>query len=420
MQNYPMAENPDKSPDFPIGELRDITLLIPGEHFFCETLTIPPELKPEDFQDFAQQALDLDSFSPYPSEQLAWGFHACENARKIIVFATPFVKMRQMGWQNLEFFRRVLPSFVSLLSKEFDRPSIAFLLHDETLTAASFEAEATVPEALYSLPVDPSNQDEIDSVRGKLLGMFDLAHFERIEEILTTGEVNRTGDGIFHFHNEWLDSSQPELDQSVTIRGEDLWRYDLRPLDFKIEERKRRNQARLRWRGVLGSFMGMAALFLLFVGLQIAEVKLGDLKTVEQAKNLRKPQVLASMGLLRTLEENKLGGINPIDSLKRIMVHRTIDTKGEPTLYLTAAEFKSRYELELEGKARNIPSINAFFDKLVQAEIVEDSKKRPDMKSLKDGWVEFDVSIQMKDMKDEDATLTDQSSSPAQPQAEEG
>ena len=415
-----MAENPDKSPDFPIGELRDITLLIPGEHFFCETLPIPPELKPEDFQGFAQQALDLDSFSPYPSEQLAWGFHACENARKVIVFATPFVKMRQMGWQNLEFFRRVLPSFVSLLAKEFERPSIVFLLHDETLTAASFEGETTVPEALYSLPVDASNQDEIEAVRGKLLGLFDLAHFERIEEILTTGEVNRTSDGIFRFHNEWLDASQPELDQTVSIRGEDLWRYDLRPLDFKIEERKRRKQARLRWRGVLGSVMGVAALFLLFVGIKIAEVKVEDLKTMEQAKNLRIPQVLASMGLLRTLEENKLGGINPIDSLKRIMVHRTVDTKGDPTLYLTQAEFKSRYELELRGKARTIPSINAFFDKLVQAEVVEDSKNRPDMKSLTDGWVSFDVLIQMKDRKIKTSTATDQTGSDGKPKVEEG
>ena len=126
------------------------------------------------------------------------------------------------------------------------------------------------------------------------------------------------------------------------------------------------------------------------------------------------------MALLRTLEENKLGGINPIDSLKRIMVHRTIDEKGDPTLYLTAAEFKSRYELELKGKARNIPSINAFFDKLIQAEVVENPKKRPDMKTLTDGWVSFDVSIQMKDVKDDGATTPDQSSGNENPPPEEG
>ena len=415
-----MAENSDKATDFPIGELREITLLIPGEHFFCETLPLPSGLATEDFWDFAQQALDLDSFSPYPSDQLAWGFHACENARKVFVFATPFVKMRQMGWQNLEFFRWVLPSFVSLLAKDFERPSIAFLLHDETLTAASFEVGSAVPETLYSLPVDSGNQDEIETVRGKLLGMFDLAHFERIEEILTTGEVNRTSDGVFRFHNEWLDANQPELDQTVEIPEEGLWRYDLRPMEFKDAERKRRKQAGLKWKSLLGSFMGMAALFLVFVGLKIAEVKLDDLKTLEQAKDFRKPQVLASMALLRTLEENKLGGINPIDSLKRIMVHRIIDAKGDPSLYLTFAEFKSRYELELKGKARNIPSINAFFDKLIQAEVVENPKKRPDMKTLTDGWVSFDVSIQMKDLKDGEATTPAQSSGNENPPPEEG
>jgi hypothetical protein len=169
--------------------------------------------------------------------------------------------MRQMGWQNLEFFRWVLPSFVSLLAKEFERPSIAFLLHDETLTAASFEGGESVPEALYSLPVDSGNQDEIEAVRGKLLGMFDLAHFERIEEILTTGEVNRTSDGVFRFHNDWLEANQPELDQTVSIPDEGLWQYDLRPLEFKDAERKRRKQAGLKWKSLLGSFMGMAALF---------------------------------------------------------------------------------------------------------------------------------------------------------------
>jgi hypothetical protein len=294
------------------------------------------------------------------------------------------------------------------------------LLHDETLTAASFEAGSAVPEALYSLPVDSGNQDEIEAVRGKLLGMFDLAHFERIEEILTTGEVNRTSDGVFRFHNEWLEANQPELDQTVSIPDEGLWQYDLRPLEFKDSERKRRKQAGLKWKSLLGSFMGMAALFLVFVGLKIAEVKLDDLKTLEQAKDFRKPQVLASMALLRTLEENKLGGINPIDSLKRIMVHRMIDSKGDPSLYLTFAEFKSRYELELKGKARNIPSINAFFDKLIQADVVENPKKRPDMKTLTDGWVSFDVSLQMKDVKDDGATNPDQPSGSENPPPEEG
>ena len=40
LNSDPMAENPDSPSDFPLGELREITLLIPGEHFFCETLSV--------------------------------------------------------------------------------------------------------------------------------------------------------------------------------------------------------------------------------------------------------------------------------------------------------------------------------------------------------------------------------------------
>ena len=129
---------------------------------------------------------------------------------------------------------------------------------------------------------------------------------------------------------------------------------------------------------------------------------------------------MASMELLRKLEENKMGGIDPIDSIQRIMVHRDSDQKGDPTLYLTSAEFKSRYELELKGKGRTAASINDFFKKLVENEVLETPKKRPEMKSLADGWVSFDASIQMKDRKPEDSTATDQATGGEKSASEEG
>ena len=54
-----------------------------------------------------------DEFSPYPVEQLAWGFFNDIESGKIFLFATPFSKLKNLGWQNLELFRRVFPSFVS-------------------------------------------------------------------------------------------------------------------------------------------------------------------------------------------------------------------------------------------------------------------------------------------------------------------
>jgi hypothetical protein len=39
-----MAETPEKSTELPVGELREITLRIPGEHFFCDSISLPSSL----------------------------------------------------------------------------------------------------------------------------------------------------------------------------------------------------------------------------------------------------------------------------------------------------------------------------------------------------------------------------------------
>ena len=418
MNSDPMAENPDSPSDFPLGELREITLLIPGEHFFCETLSVPADLAPEDFIDFCLQALDLDSFSPFPPDQLAWGFHGCPKTRKILIFATPFVKLRQLGWQNMEFFRRVFPSFVSLVGKEYERPSIVFLLHDETLTAASFEPGTTVPDAMYSLPVDASNSEEFEAARGKLLSHFDLAHFDNIQDVLSAGEVSRTNNGFFKFENEWWDSDNPELIEPVVISAEELWSFDVRPSDFKVQERKRRKHAALRWMGVMGSVASMAVLLLVFILIQIASVKVDDLWVEEKVKSANKPAVLDAMALLQKLDENKRGGIDPIGSLERIMMHAGRNPQGQANLWLTFAEFKSRYDVEFKGQGTSFQSVNDFFANLEKAQVVEKLKKEPKIDTLKTGGVSFNVDIQMLEEKPVQTSLPGSSSEKETPKIE--
>lgn len=395
-----MADDSESPTDSPVAELREITLLIPGEHFFCETLPLPEDLDPEEFEDFAVQALNFDSFSPFPADQLAWGFHACSDSAKVFVFATPFVKLRQLGWQNLEYFRRVLPSFTSLMAKGYAKSTIAFLLHDETLTAASFEPGTTVPDALYSLPVDLAEKDDFEAVRGKLLSMFDLACFEEVQEVLVAGDVSRTNNGFFRFENEWLSEDNTELADAVEIPADDLWTFDLRPEEFKLDEQKRRKLSALRWKGVMASIVGMAALFLLFIGLQIASVKVDELWVDERLKDERKPDVLAAMDLLKRLEENKRGGIDPINALARIMQHRAIDPRGNATLYLTFAEFKSRYALRLKGNGSDAGAFTDFLTSLEQAEVIRENPKviKSNTNTKGPGWV-FDVDVQMLDEK---------------------
>ena len=57
-----MADPSDKSIEFPAGELREITLRIPGEHFFCDTIDIPASLKPDKYEDFIEFVLNEEIY----------------------------------------------------------------------------------------------------------------------------------------------------------------------------------------------------------------------------------------------------------------------------------------------------------------------------------------------------------------------
>lgn len=394
-----MADSSEESPDLPVGVLREVTLRIPGEHFFCETIPLPAQAKEEDFYEIAQLALSEERFSPYPVDQLAWGFHASLEAEKMLLFACPFSKLRQLGWQNLEMFRRVFPSFVSLFGKEFEVPTVAFLIHEDTLTAASFEAGVGVPDFVFSLPIEMEDEESVEQARGKLLSLMDLERYEVSPDILVTGEVSRTKDGFFHFEHQWLEGMDPtlELEQETTISAASLWDVDLRPPPYKFYERKRRRQARMRWKGVLGWTLGMAALVILFLGVKIAEVKLDDKKTVAQRMAAEVPLVIESQKLLEKLKQNKLGGIDPFGALGRVAVHRG-GSGDQPALWFTKAHFESRNEITLEGSAQTVEAVNTFVEKLKLnevAEVVKDGKKSAAGKTTFDLELEL-IELQAK------------------------
>ena len=121
-----MSDDTDIGNEFEQVDLREFTLRIPGENFFTETLHLSENIISESMaveesnraiENHVLDVIENPSFSPYPPHQLAWGYYASIEDRKILLFATPLAKLRQLGWQSLEGFRRVFPSFVSILGK---------------------------------------------------------------------------------------------------------------------------------------------------------------------------------------------------------------------------------------------------------------------------------------------------------------
>lgn len=402
-----MSEESQSDSDLELLELRNFILRIPGEHFFCESVDLPSHLSVGDEQkeeevieEFLSEYFDNQSFSPYPQDQLAWGFYGSLENKRAFVFACPMVKLRQLGWQTMDVFRRVFPSFVSIFGKSFSRNTNLFLLEDNTLSVATFPANSEVPLALYSLPVDSTEKESIEIGRGKLLALADLENFEILPDILVAGEIEKLKDGNFKFEHEWLHGDNPnlELEQDNFLDSEDLWKVDLRSSSFKTDERKRRAQSRKKWHASKIWSLAMAAMLVLFLSLKIFEIKLTEKQALASQMATDVPLVIESRKLLEKLQQNKLGGIDPFGSIGRLYEHLG-GSANDLNVWFTSAHFESRNELEIKGEGKNIESINTFIENLEKNKVANLQKGRGGDERRKirsaGGKTSFEVDIEL-------------------------
>ena len=102
---------------------------------------------------------------------LRFVFRGCDFA-----FACPIIKLKNLGWQNLDAFRRVFPSFTSLLGFLLEG-QLPFLLHDETLSIAAFGENCGVPRHIFSMPIE-ENPQSIEASRKQVLSLINLEKYK--------------------------------------------------------------------------------------------------------------------------------------------------------------------------------------------------------------------------------------------------
>ncbi len=405
-----MAEVQDSLPDLPIGGLREITLRIPGEFFFCETISLPvallnevekrPENSSERIEEFILESLSDTSFSPYPPEQLAWGFHSCSESGKVCVFATPLTRLKQLGWQNLDLFRRVFPSFISIFGQVRESSRMEFLLHEDTLTLACFAGGSSVPDEMVSLPLDHEGEEEFEATRAKLLSLVEVGKYTRVDEVRVATRVTRTTDGYFEFDHHWRESepSVQSPDEGVRMSADELWNHDLRLPEFKSNEKNKRRRARARWKSMSYALVSAICLLLIFGGVKIGSIKLSDRRALSEEMSRQVPLVLESQKLLEKLRQNKLGGIDPFGALGRVAMHRG-GSMENPDLWFSMAHFETRSHMKLEGEGKSVESVNTFLENLENAKVgrIRKGRSGEELRQIKSGSgkTSFDVELDL-------------------------
>ena len=379
----------------------DFVLRIPGEHFFCERIDLPETLEDQDLE--AHLEAEMQRLSPFPTENLHWGFHASLPHRKVLLFGALSSKLRQLGWENLEIFRRVFPSFVSLLSEEFgnrySRPTICFLLHEGSLTAAAFDSETPIPSIVYSQTLTDQELEDgnIEVTRGKLLSLFDLETHEIDSRILRTGQTIKEKDCFIFEH---LDEDIEESVETVKIDATELWNDDVRGIVFKQNERKRRKLDRFRWSTLLAAAAAICLFALLEVGLTFLSNKVEFVQKEDLRGQDKVTEVVNLRNVLNKLEQNDRGGIDPFGSLAFVARGRYKEDPKDSgkqirVVWFTYVKFPNRNELVIKGKGENVESINNYFSELRKTNKV--TIHRESKKSDRDNKMIFTLNLTLKE-----------------------
>jgi len=409
-----MAEELDSGADAPFSP-QDFVLRIPGEHFFCERIDLPDSVEEADLESYLEE--EMQKISPFPVPHLQWGYHASLEDKKVLLFGAWSSKLRQLGWENLEIFRRVFPSFASLLAEEFgmryNRPTITFLRHEGSLTAASFDSVCPIPAQIYSLPLTEEElEDEtVEITRGKLLALFDLEGYEIDSRIMRTGKAVKEKDSYRFVH---IDEDFEGSEETLSMDAERLWSADVRGIEFKKIERKRRKLSRVRWAAMLAAAAFVCLLSLLEVGLVFLADKVEFVSNEDKRGQISVAEVINLRKVLFKLEQNDLGGIDPMRAFS--IVAGEFPMKKDPNdpdnqmraVHLTEARLPNRNELEIKGKGDNLEHVNLFITNLEQSKQVKVMESNKDQK--KGGYWTFSLNLTLKETQDQAIAQLDSAS----------
>ena len=360
--------------------------------------------------------MTIRTLSPFPIEHVYWGWYKDQHYPWILVYAATKDALNRAGYEEIEPFQQVFPSFLSTVPLTFEDPTLYYFYHPhtQTLTLNIHPGKQVIPESSDE-DSEGENADEEDSEEIALPEIhIPIIHSvqviaaepdfddERVEEEeLEEGEVRMptfedisdarehlqaqlpdpdqyhsedtwlehlvaatTKDRSILFHHEWGSSSEPQPGPETQISSTQAWQADVRSLEFKNEAR----QVRKRERQLLlaAQIAGIVAVLLIF--LELASVVGGKWSQgMSDNAAAAQPQVDVIMGkreLLFKIEQVSTNNLVPFKMLQGLNNHRS------GGIYFEEVEASQGNRMFIEGQAANSGEMNAYKKALIDSGVV--------------------------------------------------
>ncbi len=314
--------------------------MLPGFAFFVDCVELPPALEPGEIENFAE--LSLESLSPFPVEQLCWGFLKNQESGSILLYATHRERLKQLGYESLEDYLWVLPDFAPFAAAHFPAAVAVCLESESALTRFDLPVAGSLPENIVSRP----GGEQLPEA-GKNVHSFRWLSPKISEKGLPTFHLEPIGEESPAGHWDRL-----KLDENS------LWRADVRPLEFKRNERNRRRMASLVTR--LTGYAAYAALFLILLELLllIGNTWIGTREATIAGQLPEVRRVEDKQSLMNKLDQVAQSELRPIAMLEALNESRP------PGIYFTSTVTEGRNRITIDGIANTINELNAYTESL--------------------------------------------------------
>lgn len=320
-------------------------LILPGHYFFVDRIELPESLESSEIDDFAE--LSMEGLSPFPIEQLYWGFLYDPSAGSILLYAAYKERIKKAGFDQFDSYLWVLPDFATLGGASFNQPTTLSLQSD------SGSAEIVYAKSGEALPsmVTARGLDHHSSHPEGHSAAFPLK--------LAFTEVNEQGLPTFSFEAADRGSAEPDGHwKALTPPESALWRADIREPLFKKNERNSRKAS--RW---VSRATAYAALFALLLCLLEGMLFLGQLW--QDSRNA----IIATQSPEVRRIEDKQSLMNKLDQvaqneLRPIAILEALNQLRPAGIYFTSTITEGQNRIIIDGIATTINELNAYTDAL--------------------------------------------------------
>ena len=341
--------------------------LVPTGYCFLHRQFKPQEANtPEDVRAFAN--LSLEGLSPFPPEQLAWGWLDAprQNFLWIVAAYKERLAREAVAIDSKSFY--VLPAFTAACAVGFPHARKVFLWEEDTLTALAFTENGLWP---YEIITEPLSQPTIQCAFAKRASLMQDQRLggegEFIPGVYTEPVASASPSGSISFELKFFDKEQ-SAEQLVSTYwprkyANVLWGADLRDQALLQTERKQRTRANILWRACLGACAAAIALLAWQISLSFAEraldKKAGLIKTQEPLVQA----IQQNRELLSKIEQSAESELQPYLMLGKLNQLR-LSNEITKSLYFVNAQTEGLTGLIVQGKASSIPQVNAYVDAL--------------------------------------------------------